>query len=385
MKRAAILLFTAFITGGCGWFEDPRPNDARLVIEVIKAAAEAGAIVANYAAARGLVKSDGRVSGIEVEETRGGRRFTLSAHVVVNATGVWSDEVARLADRNGARKLRPSKGIHVVMPDEGFNCEAAVLIPSLGEQRFLFIVPWLGRTLIGTTDTDYGGPLDEPVADPDEINRVLESAARYFPRANLCTERVISTTAGLRPLVSEDDKSTSELSRKDELIESDSGLISMIGGKLTTYRRIAERVVDRVMERLGRARGKCMTGQIELAGGVLSDAQMKDESPRMAAEYALPVETVEHLMHKYAGNSRVILEITRESPDLRSPLIEGLPHIAAEVVYAARYEMAMTVEDFLARRTRIALLSRDHGSGCVARVGELIHEGHEEARRESPA
>lgn len=351
-------------------YYDCLTDDARLVIEVIKEAARRGAIVANYARAGGLIKADNRIAGIEVEDTLEKRRFNLNARVVVNATGVWSDEIARLADPQARNHLRPSKGIHIILPSEKFGNAAAVLIPSLGEQRFLFVIPWQNRTVIGTTDTDYAGDLDEPHAQSDEINRVLESAARYFPGADVSIDDVINSYAGLRPLAGGDGKSTKELSRKEEIFENESGLVSIIGGKLTTWRRMAERVVALVASKLERE-GQSITASIRLANSASLAANLKEE----AAEFDVPVATIEHLMQSYGGNFRAVLEIVRESKDLKRTLTLGLPHIEAEVVYAARSEMAATAEDFLSRRTRIALLAPGGGRECAVRVETLMkHE-----------
>ena len=354
-------------------YYDCLTDDARLVIEVIKAAAAHAAAIANYAAARRLQKNDDGLSSVQIEDVLGGRSYELRARVVVNAGGVWSDEVSRLSDASSPGKLRPSKGIHVVTPAEKFRNHTAVLIPSLGEQRFLFVIPWHGRTVIGTTDTDYEGDLDEPIAQPDEVNRVMESAARAFPAAKLSSEDVISTFAGLRPLVRSGHKqSTKELSRKEEIFETESGLITITGGKLTTWRRMAERVVDLISQRFERNGRRSVlyasvTNRIRLAGGSI------DSDPaRAAAQYDVTAPTVEHLMNTYGGNYRVVLDITRESKEMKETLVRGLPHIEAEVVYAARYEMAATVEDVLARRTRITLLASDHGRSCAMRVATLI-------------
>jgi glycerol-3-phosphate dehydrogenase len=348
-------------------YYDCLTDDARLVIEVIKEAARRGAVVANYARAGGLAKSDNRITGVEVEDALDKIRFNLNARVVVNATGVWSDEITRLANPKSRNHVRPSKGIHIVLPSEKFSNAAAVLIPSLGEQRFLFVIPWQGRTVIGTTDTDYAGDPDEPRAESEEIDRVVESAARYFPCADVSRNDVISSYAGLRPLVGGDGKSTKELSRKEEIFENESGLISIIGGKLTTWRRMAERVVDLIARKLARG-GQSITASIHLANSASLTANLKEA----AAGFDVPVETIEHLMQSYGGNFRAILEITRESEDLKRALIDGLPHIEAEVVYAARSEMAVTAEDFLSRRTRITLLAPGGGRECVLRVETLM-------------
>lgn len=352
-------------------YYDGLTDDARLVVEVIKEAARRGAVVANYARVRGFAKSGSRIAGIEVEDTLDNRMLTLNARIAVNATGVWSDEITRLADPRSRNHLRPSKGIHVVLPSEKFGNRAAVLIPSLGEQRFLFVIPWQGRTVIGTTDTDYAGGLDEPRAESEEIMRIVESAARYFPGADISIDDVISSYAGLRPLVGGDGKATKELSRKEEIFENEWGLISIIGGKLTTWRRMAERVVDLVARKLGHG-GRSITASIRLANSAAPDGGAKEEAAQVATEFDVPVAAVEHLMQSYGGGFRAVLEIARESEGLKRALTDGLPHIEAEVVYATRSEMAITAEDFLSRRTRIALLAADAGRECRPRVETLM-------------
>lgn len=363
----------AGLRGGFLYY-DCLTDDARLVIEVIKAAASHGAAIANYVTARGFQKDGERISAVEAEDTLTGNRYLLRASVFVNAAGVWSEEIARMIGEDSALRIRPSKGIHILVPQEKIKAQTAVLIPSIGEHRFLFVIPWHGRTLIGTTDTDYRGSFDDPQADEEEINRVVESAARAFPASHLSREDVISAFAGLRPLVAGNDDSTKDLSRKDEIIESSSGLISVTGGKLTTYRRMAERVVDATVKRLERggrkldpARRGSLTATIEIAGGAADDDVEKE-----AQEFGLSVETVRHLMRNYGGNYCRVLQIAREQDELKMPLIATLPHIRAEVVYAARYEMATTSEDFLERRTQIALIDRDHGKSQAEIISSLL-------------
>lgn len=362
---------------GAFLYYDCLTDDARLVIEVVKAAAAYGAVVADYVSARGLSKSDGGARNLQIADTLDGSSFELRAKLVVNAAGVWSDEVSRMSDAEAPNRLQPSKGIHVVMPSEKFGNQTAVLIPSVGEQRFLFVIPWQGRTVIGTTDTEYTGSLDEPVAETSEVNRIVESAARAFPAAKPSTEDVISTFAGLRPLIAAQKQPTKELSRKEQIFEDPSGLITITGGKLTTWRRMAERLVDLAVSRLESIDGagrpharRSVTDRIQLAAG--KHRSGPEEASLAAAQFGVDVAIVEHLMETYGGNYGVILELTRQSEELKAALIEGLPQIEAEVVYAARYEMTATVEDFLSRRTRIALLARDHGASCAGRVASLL-------------
>ncbi|HJQ26341.1 MAG TPA: glycerol-3-phosphate dehydrogenase/oxidase [Blastocatellia bacterium] len=359
-------------------YYDGLTDDARLVIEIIKTAAGRGAVVANYVAASGFVERDSRIRGVAVTDTLSGEPLTVTGRIVINATGVWADDVMRLSDPAAARTLRPSKGIHVVLPAAKLNTRAAVLIPSLGEQRFLFVIPWQERIVIGTTDTDYAGDIEDPQATADEVRRVIESAAQSFPDANITTDDVISSFAGLRPLAG-GAGATKELSRREVIIETKKGLISIIGGKLTTWRAMGERAVDRAVERLAANApaapiARSRSAEINLAHSERFADGINSEAARLASEFAVPQATAAHLLQSYGGNCTAVLELTRRRPELKQRLIADLPHVEAEVVYAAGQEMAMTVEDFLSRRTRISLLARDGGAACVARVTELLAE-----------
>jgi glycerol-3-phosphate dehydrogenase len=371
------------LTGALLYY-DAVTDDARLVIEVVKTAARAGSVIANYAEAVGFMKEDGHIRSIRVVDRLAGGELHIRARVFINASGVWSDEVARFLNGRQTSILRPSKGIHIVVPARRLRNQAAVLIPSIGEQRFLFVVPWHGQTMIGTTDADYRGDLDDPPVEQAEIDRVLRSASLAFPAADLSAEDVVGAFAGLRPLVATGGKSTAELSRKDEIIEDPSGLISIIGGKLTTYRLMAERATDLAASRLEKIEGvarkrahRCLTEEIELAGGRVPRDVFEKELAWIVSELNISEETVRHLAHTYAGNYRRVLDIARGDDDLKTPLARDLPQIAAEAVYAARHEMAVTAEDFLFRRTRIGLIAREVGRSCTEQVAELLRVEHE--------
>lgn len=364
---------------GAFLYYDGLTDDARLVIEIIKTAAAHGAVVANYAAAAGFIERDGRITGVEVREALADKRLTIATRIVINATGVWADAVMRMSDPAARKTLRPSKGIHIVLPAEKLNNRAAVLIPSLGEQRFLFVVPWQNRIVIGTTDTDYAGDLDDPRATAEEIRRVVGSAAHSFPDAGITTDDVISSFAGLRPLAGGGAGATKELSRREVIIENAAGMVSIIGGKLTDWRAMAERAVDLAVKRLAANNSlasaglpRSRTAELKLANSARLRGEATFEVARIAQKFKLPVETVERLIQHYGGNYVAVLEPTRQREELKRPLIEGLPHIEAEVIYAMRHEMIVTVEDFLSRRTRISLLARDGGASCVVRVAQLL-------------
>jgi glycerol-3-phosphate dehydrogenase len=344
----------AYVYGDCV------TDDARLVIEVVKASAARGALVANYCRATGFISEHSRIRGVSVEDCLGNRGFELRAATVVNATGVWVGQVARHAAAAAQLRLCLSKGIHVVLPSETFQMRSAVLIPSVDGRRFHFVIPWLGRMLVGTTDTPYDGDVDEPRATESEVSELLAAVQKSFPRAQISAGHVIGSFAALRPLVGRQNKPTTDLSRREEIVESDSGLISVFGGKLTTYRAIARRVVNRVLK--SSVRRQTAAGDFVLAGGTSA----------AAATALLPRHVAEHLAATYAGNAAVVAAIATASPEMQQPLVGGLPYIAAEVVYAARHEMAMTVDDVLERRTRLALLSKDGATACRQLAAELL-------------
>jgi glycerol-3-phosphate dehydrogenase len=267
--------------------------------------------------------------------------------------------------------LRPSKGVHIILPFDKLPVTSAVLIPSKGEDRFLFVIPWHGRTLVGTTDSDYNGDYDDPDPTEEEISQLVESVAEYFPGSELNREDVISAFAGLRPLVGGGGASTKDLSRKEKIFEGCPNLISVIGGKLTTYRRISERVVDLVSRKLSRSAGGSKTREIHLAGGPIADLELNDRVLKDSTRYGLDKETIANLITDYGGYYQTVLDIA-ESEGLASRLADELTAIEAEAVYSGRYEMASRPDDFLARRSRVALLLRDHGDSSRARVAALL-------------
>jgi glycerol-3-phosphate dehydrogenase len=363
---------------GAFLYYDGLTDDARLVIEIIKTAAAHGAVLANYASADGFVVRDGRTAGVNVSDRLSGQRLTISARLAINATGVWADEVNQLCDPSAQKTLRPSKGIHVVLPAEKLGNRAAVLIPSLGEQRFLFVIPWQNATVVGTTDTDYEGDMDDPKATAEEIRRVVESIAHSFPDAGIRVDDVISSFAGLRPLAGGEAGATSQLSRREVIREDKVGLISITGGKLTAWRAMAERAVDLAVKRLAsRDEGstplpRSRSAEVVLANSARVTNDKAIDASRIARDFEVPVATAEHLLQTYGGNYVTVLELARQRDEWKRALIDGLPHIEAEVIYAARYEMAATVDDILSRRTRIRLLARDGGVACAARVAQLM-------------
>jgi glycerol-3-phosphate dehydrogenase len=312
-------------------------DDARLTLSVVRTAAlQHGAVVVNYCGANAIGKAVGRVSAVTCADKLGGGTFDIETRSVVNAAGVWSDEVRRL-DEDGPAAVRPARGVHIVVPRALLPGEAGALLPVPGEERFIFTVPWAGVTLIGTTDSDHHGPLDDPQPTEPEIAQLLAEANASFAEP-LVRDDVVAAYAGLRPLVSHGTGDTADLSRKHRVTASEAGIVTITGGKLTTWRRMAEDTVDLLGDRVLGTLPKCRTAALTLDGASRAD-------------------DVAALAH---------------DDDLGAHLLEGLPYLEAEVAYAARAEMAATVEDVLHRRTRAATEAPRNAQAAVPRVRELL-------------
>lgn len=362
---------------GAFLYYDARTNDARLVIEVIKAANERDAAIANYSKVESFLRDgDGKISGARVQDVFTGEQVDLRASVTINATGIWMEDTIRLNGSNGdglTKKLRPAKGIHLTVSADRLRVDAAWLIPSLTGHRFYFVVPWQDRVNIGTTDTDYEGGKDSPQAQPEEVAEILNAINSYFPSANLDTTDVISAWAGLRPLISDANaKDTTKVSRKEEIIETPDGLISIGGGKLTTYRLMAEKGIDLALNRLGKSDGETKTTEVPISGGQMSRLDLEQTARQIAGHFNLPTETTRHLVFSYGSNFDALVRLMLDDEQLRERLTDGLPHVKAEVVYAARHEMAVCLTDVLTRRMRLAMLAGEASLECAPIAARLM-------------
>ncbi|MCB0958427.1 MAG: glycerol-3-phosphate dehydrogenase/oxidase [Acidimicrobiales bacterium] len=343
-------------------YHDATVDDARLCVTVARTAAiEFGAVAVNGAALVGIAKdASGRVSGATVRAD--GRDIEVRCSAIVNAAGVWSDEVRTLDEGHDPDSIRPAKGIHITVPWEKVRNDIAVVVPVPKDKRAVFVVPWGELTYIGTTDTDYDGPNEDPPVTREDVDYLL-SALRF---TGITDRDVLGTWAGLRPLVkSASSGRTADLSRRHAVVASPSGVVSVTGGKLTTYREMAADTVDEVVDQLGsRVSGiarRSRTKKLRLRGAEGYDALAESTDPAVA-----------HLANRYGGEARTVLALAEADPTLREPLVAGLPYLKAEAVYAARHEMARSVDDVLSRRTRARLLARDASAAAAAEVGALI-------------
>lgn len=350
---------------GAGRYYDAQVNDARLTLAMVRSAHLHGAVVANYAPVVGLMKAGGRVVGAQMVDAHTGREIEVRARVVVNATGVWTDRV-RALDSPGARPmLRPTKGIHLLVPRDRLYTRHAIIFTSPRDGRHMFIIPWKNFAFIGTTDTDYEGDLDNPAADRSDVEYLLEAVNHLVPGARITESDIISTWAGLRPLIAAPGHPSS-VSRTHVIVESPSGLLTITGGKLTTARRMAEELTDRVQRKLAEmgieAQAGCRTRE------PLEGAQM--ENVEIGA--GIPDNAVLHLTETYGGDARWILGYVEENSALGEPIVPGLPYLLAEVLYAVGHEMALTLSDVLIRRTHVIYEARDGGLSRARAVAEVM-------------
>jgi len=335
--------------GGYRYFEC-RTDDARLTIEVARAAQAFGAVLANHARVEGLL-GGARVTGATAVDEVTGQRLDIRARATVNAGGVWADRVRGLA-AGGTDRLLPSKGVHLVFAPGAVRTKAAVVLPSTaGDGRFIFCVPWEDRVYAGTTDTPYAGDLDRPAVDDSDRDYIVSAVAQAFP--GVTARDVVACWAGLRPLLggTDDDTRTYDLSRQHVVVEDPPGLFTITGGKLTTYRAMAEDLVDRICAAL-RLGGPCLTRSIPL-GLHGSAGQAVRLAAAEVARLGLAPAAGARLVQRYGDDWREAVRMIGRDPGLGEPAVGGLPVLNVELDLARSREMAITDEDVLVRRTRL--------------------------------
>jgi glycerol-3-phosphate dehydrogenase len=331
-------------------FYDCQTDDVRLVLTVLGEAERFGAVSLNGAEVTEVLFEDGRASGVGFLEAESGERLEVRADNVVNATGVFADRIRpeEIHGEEDVPRIAPSRGTHLLVDrDELPMGEAACIVPA-GEGRMIFSLPWYGRTLIGTTDNDFDGDIAHPRPPAADVGYLLDAVNEFFG-TSLGDSDLVGAYAGVRPLIATGDPRKSvDISRKAELYETSSGMLTITGGKLTTWRRMAKQTVDRLVERDGRE-APCHTAEIPLG----MEARPQDlEAPVGVGEEALA-----QLAFRYGHASRAVLDLAREDPKLAAPIVPGRPDLLAEVAIAARREQARSVADVLLRRTRLGILA----------------------------
>ncbi len=342
------------LTGGVIYY-DGQFDDSRLAINLAQTITENNGVLLNYFKVTGLLKdSTGMVNGVTATDMESGEKFQIKSKVVINATGVFVDDILKMNDPEAKKIVRPSQGVHIILDRSFLQGESAIMIPKTSDGRVLFAVPWHNKVVVGTTDT----PLDEASLEPraldEEIDFILTTAAQYLKKAPT-KEDVLSIFAGLRPLAAPqgNESSTKEISRSHKLIVSLSGLVTITGGKWTTYRKMAEDTVDKAMMIAGLDNRKCVTENMPIHGYV---------------------KTVDYNDHLYVyGSDRIkLLNLINQNPELGEQLHEKLSFLKVEVLWAVQQEMARTVEDVLARRVRALFLDARASIEMAPKVAEII-------------
>jgi glycerol-3-phosphate dehydrogenase len=363
-------------------YADGQFDDARFGLALTQTFAQQGGEVINYAEAVAFGKNaNGKLSVLEVEDQISHEHFQIRAKVFMNCTGPFADRLRRIANPALPQRLRVSKGVHLLLPLEAIQSQSALLIPKTEDGRVIFAIPWLDRLLVGTTDEE-ANPSDEMVATPQEVNFLLKHVNRYL-NVNLTPQHVCSAFAGMRPLLKSRDVSSREVKfhqakfkdiRKlvrDHEVEVDevSGLISVLGGKWTTYRAMAEDGINQVQRSLGGRQAACKTLNYPLTG---ARGFSPDYWKQLAAHYPLSPETARHLAQKFGTDAPKVLEPAKHEAQLLQPLFEGGVPILAEVVYAIREEMAQTIEDILLRRIGVQFHSWKEAAKAAPIVAQLL-------------
>jgi glycerol-3-phosphate dehydrogenase len=353
-------------------YYDAQTNDARLTLALIRTAARYGTVIANYAEVTGFTSEGDKVTGVHVYDHIAGQDIQIRARHVVNATGIFAEKVEELAGIEPQIEVEPSKGVHLVFAREKLQLgNDAIVLPETEDKRILFIVPWESRVIFGTTDTGVGD-LDHPIATREDITYLLKYINRYL-NVHMTEDDIITTYAGYRPLVKprQMNQSTARLSRTHAVLQSPNGLVTIVGGKLTTYRRMAQDTLDVLSQRDGNKKPVHPTIALPLQGSA-GWPIIEQEVKRKGTGLGVSPQSIEHLGHSYGTEALALLELVREDPTLAERLIADLPYIRAEVIYACRYEMAMTPDDILARRTSIALEDRQRGMEALGTILDLM-------------
>jgi glycerol-3-phosphate dehydrogenase len=352
-------------------FYDCQTDDARLVLTVLGEAERFGAVIVNGAEVTEVLDDGGSAAGVAFTEAESGERIEVHADNVVNATGVWADRIRpdELLTEEEIPKIRPSRGSHVTLSTDDLDIGTAACIVPAGSDRTIFALPWYGRVLVGTTDNDYEGEIDQVPPGGDDVEYLLDALNAYFG-TSVGLGDLTGAYAGVRPLISSGDpKKSVDISRKAELYETSSGMLTITGGKLTTFRRMAAQVVDRIVERDGRE-AECRTDDIPLG--------MSARPDDLETDVELPEGTTDQLAFRYGHAARAVLDLCEEAPELAEPIVPGRPDLMAEVVIAARREQARTVADVLLRRTRLGLVGvrelrdRDRVEAVAKALGEEL-------------
>ena len=368
---------------GAPVYYDCSTDDARLTLETTIDAIQNGAVVVNWARVDALTKDDqGRVSGVIVKNARDGSLREVKAHTVLNATGPWTDEVLAMSGPRAGKLLRPTKGIHIVVERERLPVEHAVVLFHPTDDRVLFALPWGERTYLGTTDTDYEGSPGTEAATLEDVDYLIDASNHHFPNNHITRDDVISTWAGLRPLIAPEPEvgeiSESQVSREHQILIGEDGLITIAGGKLTTYRKMAKECVDtavNLLKLMGKLPADIHSGQtfkFPLPGAV--GWPEDDDHDKVAADLTkacdcgLSAEVSRHLIDTYGMRALELAKLCATDPSQMEPIVPGRVEIMAQIDFGVREELAASVSDIMIRRTQIFFRDFQQGLGSLEKV-----------------
>jgi glycerol-3-phosphate dehydrogenase len=347
-------------------YYDCQADDFRLVMANLQSAAQDGAVIANYIRAVDIIDENGQVVGMEASDEINGELFPIRSRTIANATGPWCDYLRQALLNDDQHRVRPTKGIHLVIHREDLPINHTILGQAVQDGRYIFAVPWRQFVFLGTTDTDYDGDPDHIPTERSDVDYLLEAFNHYFPDANLTDDKIISTFAGLRPLTYEEGKTASSVTREYQIFEQPQNFFNIIGGKLTTYRTMAKEIVNRMAKRLEKsfdisaANPKCITDQIPLYGGDISNYSEFLDKWKMELRNQNHIDTdiAENLIQSYGSRLPDVLEYIENTLDGKDRFLPELSYIWGQLDYALKHEMTIALDDFLIRRTHLFSLDR---------------------------
>jgi glycerol-3-phosphate dehydrogenase len=370
-RAGALRMFPALkrnaLIGGVRYF-DAQADDARHTLTVARTAAHYGAVVRTSTQVIGFLKEADRVSGVRVRDVENGNETEVQAGVVVNCTGVWTDDLQHLSGSRGRFRVRASKGVHIVVPRDRIVAESGLILRT--EKSVLFVIPWRNHWIIGTTDTDWHLDLAHPAATKNDIDYILDHVNTVLATP-LTHEDIQGVYAGLRPLLAGESESTSKLSREHAVARVAPGLVAIAGGKYTTYRVMAADAVDAAGVDLSGRLQPSITDQVPLLGADGYHA-LVNQADQLGARYGLHPYRVRHLLDRYGSLIHDVLAVADGNPELLKPLPAAPDYLQVEVVYGTSHEGALHLDDMLTRRTRISIEYPHRGTDCAQQVAELM-------------
>jgi len=363
-------------------YYDSRADDTRLVMATIQSAVQSSAITANYVKAIDVLNENDKVVGIRARDEISGNEFEIRAHVVANATGPWSDPVRQALLKDNKQRLRTTKGIHIIVRAEDLAIKRTMILSTIQDKRPVFAIPWRKFVILGTTDTYFDGDPDWVDIGDDDVDYLLETYNHYFPKGNLTKQNVISAYSGLRPLTFEEGKSAGQVTREYQIFEGPDSFFNIIGGKLTTYRTMAQELVDRLGNALDESLGilaqnsKCTTDKTALYGGDIENyEQFESEwTSQLTGQFKFDEDVAQNLIESYGSKVPDVLTILDKVERGREKIINDLPYLWGEIDYCCSHEMAMALDDFLMRRTHLFSLDPKQAMDVHVKVAERMSD-----------